>query len=832
MSPEKLSSLTGLSSEDALTKLKLAGYNELPSQKPKNWINTLLSVIREPMIFFLLAAGIVYILLGETADAAILSSAILLVIGITFYQERKTENAIAALKDLSSPRALVIRDGQKYRIPGREVVVGDLVYLQEGDRIPADGLLLSASNLLVDESLLTGESLSISKTPDTKGESSQVYSGTLVTKGRGIARITATGINTQMGQIGKSLTAITDETPRLKKEITGLVRIMGLLAVITCLFIVLYFGLVHSDWLHAVLSGLTVAMSLLPEELPVVLVVFFTLGAWRMSRRQVLVRHTPAIETLGSATVLCVDKTGTITQNRMSLSALQVGSTFLSLNDHTADLPESFHHLLDIANLASLEDPFDQLEKEIRDVTHKFLTEAKHSHTKWKLLHEYPISDNLLVLSHAWSIPNSSKYQVAAKGAPEAIAKLCHFTPTQSDALLAEVSSLASQGYRVLAVAEAGYSGDKLPADPRQFNYSYVGLLGFSDPIRPGIQESLVKCYRAGMRVIMLTGDYPGTAQHVARQIGLENSDVYLTGEQLDSLALLDLREKIKTTNIFARLIPSQKLKIIEALKANGEVVAMTGDGVNDAPALKAAHIGVAMGQRGTDVARESADIVLIDDDFSSIIAAVHQGRQIFDNLKKAIGYILSIHIPIAGLSLLPLALGLPAVFFPAHIAFLELVIDPASSVVFESSPAEPGVMRRPPRRIIDALISRQIWFTALLQGVGLLFITLLIYLITLDRGVTFASLVLGNLMLIVSDYFWVGDVRSFLRKENTPLFTVLILALIFLALITHLRFFLHLFQFNPFISWTQRLIPIFSSLLAFIWFEFLERVRLHRSRD
>jgi len=643
--------ITGLSEEEAAGILKKEGYNELPSQKKQSLFSILLNVLKEPMLLLLLVAGMIYLFLGEVKDALILLVFVFVVVGITFNQERKTERALEALKNLSSPRALVIRGGEQKRIPGREVVKGDVLILRKGDRIPADGVVLFCTNLLVDESLLTGESLAVRKSESTGLiQSSQpgqpggddlpfVYSGTLVIQGHGIARVSSTGIYTEMGKIGKALGTITEEDSLLKKETALIIKNFAIFGGILCLLVVVVYGLTRGDWLHGLLAGLSLSMALLPEEFSVVLLVFLSMGAWRLSKRNVLVRRMPAIETLGSSTVLCVDKTGTLTQNRMNLSSLYAGNEHCEI-DKNKCLLEEFHELLEFGYLASQQDPFDPLEKEIKKSTEKFLPDHEDIHREWKLIREYPLSKNVLALSNVWEANDSRKYVIAAKGAPEAIIDLCHFNEAEKEKLLSHVQEMANKGLRLLGVAKASFQDDSLPEKQHDFEFEFIGLLGFVDPVRPSVAQSVKECYTAGIRVIMITGDYPGTAQHIARQIGLKNSDKYITGPELASMQKEELAEKIKTTTIFARVVPEQKLAIVNALKLNGEVVAMTGDGVNDAPALKSAHIGIAMGERGTDVARESAAIVLLNDDFFSIVAAVRLGRRIFDNLKKAIGYI------------------------------------------------------------------------------------------------------------------------------------------------------------------------------------------------
>ncbi len=830
-------SLTGLSNEEAKKRLNENGYNELLSQKKQSLLSIFLNVIREPMLILLLGAGLIYLLIGETNDALILLLFVFVVVGITFNQERKTERALEALKNLSSPRALVRRSGNQKRIPGREVVKGDILILREGDRVPADGVVLSSTNLLVDESLLTGESLAVRKSewdglvkPTQPGGDDLpfVYSGTLVIQGQGVAEVTATGMLTEMGKIGKALGAITEEDSPLKQETSRLVKVFATFGGVLCFFVVVIYGLTRGDWLHGLLAGLSLSMALLPEEFSVVLLVFLSMGAWRMSKREVLVRRMPAIEALGAATVLCVDKTGTLTFNKMMLSCLYSGGGYCEV-DKKECLPDDFHELLEYSYLASQKDPFDPLEKEIKKSTEKFLFDTEHVHDGWELVREYPLSKNLLALSNVWESHDQRKHVIAAKGAPESIFDLCHLDEVEKAELLSHVQEMAERGLRLLGVAKASLQNDSLPEKQHDFEFKFLGLLGFVDPVRPSVQQSLKECYTAGIRVIMITGDYPGTAQHIARKIGLKDPDKFITGPELASMHKEELQERIKTTNIFARVVPEQKLEIVNALKLNGEVVAMTGDGVNDAPALKSAYIGIAMGERGTDVARESASIVLLNDDFFSIVAAVRLGRRIYDNLKKAISYILSVHIPIAGLALFPILFNLPLVLLPAHIAFLELIIDPACSTVFEAETEEKNIMNRPPRSMKDQLFGRKSLTLSLLQGTSMLAGVIIVFIYALKMGkgetdartLTFATLVIANLTLIVANLSWSKSLIKTLETENKALKIVLVGALAGLLMVLYIPMLRSLFHFS--MLHVDDLFTVFSvGIISVLWLKIL----------
>jgi len=834
--------LTGLSGDEAARRLAEEGPNELPTSKKRSIWAIVLEVVGEPMFMLLVGCGVLYLLLGDTKEAAMLMGFVFVVMGITIYQERKTENALEALRDLSSPRALVIRDGRQLRIPGREVVCGDIFLVSEGDRIPADAVLIWGINLSVNESLLTGESLPVRKvTAEGRPESidmgrpggeetPHLYSGTLVVQGQGVALVKAIGIQTELGQIGKALQTVELEETALSRETGRTVRKLAILGFVLFAIVVLAYGATRGNWIDGILAGITLAMAMLPEEFPVVLTIFLALGAWRMSQKNVLTRRMPAIETLGAATVLCVDKTGTLTQNRMSVSRLSVaGELYEAVGARVEVLPDKFHEIVEFAILASEKDPFDPMEKALTEFGHEHLINTEHLHDDWALVEEYALSREFLALSHVWmsSHADGAFYVVAAKGAPEAIADLCHLDEAKTCGLMDEVSRMAADGLRVLGVAKAEYGVGDLPERQHDFEFELLGLVGLADPIRPAVPDAIGECYQAGIRVVMITGDYPGTAQHIAREIGLRPSDVVITGSEL--------REMVKTCCIFARMVPEQKLRLVEALKVNGEVVAMTGDGVNDAPALKAANIGIAMGGRGTDVAREAASLVLLDDDFSSIVRAVRQGRRIYDNLRKATAYIFAIHIPIAGLSLLPALFGWPLVLLPVHVAFLELIIDPACSVVFEMEQEEADVMRRPPRDPAKPLFGAELMRIGIAQGLSVMAFVTAVYIISLfllDRGemearsLTFTTLVLANLGLILANRSWESTTMAGWRRPNPALKWVVGGAIVFLATVLSVPALRTLFHFTV-LHPVDIAICFATGTLSIVWFEVFKALRM-----
>ena len=809
------SQFVGLSEEEASRRFADEGPNELPSAKKRGPLHIVMSLFREPMFLLLLACGSLYLILGDIKEALLLLAFVFVVAGITFFQERKTERALEALRDLSSPRALVIRSGDKRRIAGREVVTGDILVLSEGDRVPADSIVLSCSSMSVDESLLTGESVPVSKIPadgqpDLErpgGDNTPfLFSGTLVVQGQGIAEVRATGLRTEMGKIGKALRTLEVESTPLQKQTGKLVRLFASIGLIMCLAVVLIYWLTRGDWLKGVLAGLTLGMAMLPEEFPVVLTIFLALGAWRLSKHNVLTRRIPAVETLGATTALCVDKTGTLTLNQMSVADLCVDGEVLEIEAKGTSLPEKFHPVVEYAILASPADPFDPMEKAMQELGRRTLVNTEHLHLGWDLLKEYPLSREFFTMSHVWQSPDRSEFVIAAKGAPEVIAGLCHLPESDRISLAHQIGILAAKGRRVLGVARATFHKDShLPEAQHDFDFEFIGLLGLSDPVRPGVPEAIAECRKAGIRVIMITGDYPGTAQSIAREIGIRNASEVISGTALESMSDEELAGRIKTVNLFARMIPEQKLRLVQALRANGEIVAMTGDGVNDAPALKAAHIGIAMGSRGTDVAREAGSIVLLDDAFESIVKGVGTGRRIFNNLKKAMLYIFVVHVPIAGLSLVPVLLGWPLMLLPIHIVFLELIIDPACTVVFEAEQDEPGIMNRPPRVLNESLFGLRSMIVGVMQGgivlageLAVAFWTLSAYGEQVARAAAFTIMVLCNLGLILLSRAGKRSLFETIRKRNYPQMWVSLGSLALLGLSLFVPGLQSLFVFLP----------------------------------
>jgi Ca2+-transporting ATPase len=746
----------GLDADFARKRLHKEGPNELGLSQRRTLADILLEVVREPMFLLLLGAGAIYFAMGDSHEALMLLSFVFMIMGMTAFQERRTDNALAALRDMSSPRAVVIRGGEALRIAGRDVVREDVLLLAEGDRIPADGLLIDAHELATNESMLTGESESVMKKSGDK-----VYAGTLVVAGQGVVQVTATAHHTEMGRIGKSLESIAITPSPLREEMGRLTRRLATFSIALSCGLVLLFWLLRGGWLDALLAGIALAMSLLPQEFAVIMIIFMAMAARRLAAQKVLTRRLNSIETLGETSVLCVDKTGTLTENRMRVAALCADSQAIDVSQPlsgslsgslSASLPDTHLELLEYAILASEIAPHDPMEQAFHRMAGAHLSDTNRLHPDWRLAREYELSPQLLAMTHLWQSGVGLHDVVAAKGAPEAVAELCALSENLRDEIATQAAAMADQGLRVLGVAKAVHiAGHPWPENQQAFDFQWLGLIALADPLREEVPKAVAQCLRAGIRVVMITGDHPRTAQAIARQAGIQ-SDGIITGSEILGMSQDELADRAATINIFARIRPAQKLALVEALKSQGHVVAMTGDGVNDAPALKAAHIGIAMGQRGTDVAREAASLVLLKDDFDSIVKAIRMGRRTFANMRQAMIYTLAVHIPIAGLALLPVLFGLPLILAPLHIAFLELVIDPACSIVFEAEEADADLMNRPPRRSDEALLSGQyIW-----------------------RGVAYGSL---TTVFIFSIYTWLLSQEIVAATAATAAFVILVTA-------------------------------------------------------
>jgi Ca2+-transporting ATPase len=796
--------MEGLSNQEVEDRIMSFGYNELSKTKRKGVGHIALEVMSEPMFLLLISCAVLYIILGNHKEGFILLGATLVIIFITFYQYQKTEKALDSLKKLSSPTALVLRNGIEARIPGREVVPDDIISINEGDRIPADATLSSSSNLTIDESMLTGESMPVNKKVDdsSNSDADKIYSGTLVVKGRGLAKVTATAGKTQFGLIGSSLSGITQDPTRMQREMKVLIRNLFIIGGILSVLVVAAFYYTDGNLIQSILNGLSAAMAILPEEFPVVLTIFIAMGAWRLSKRNVLTRKPSAIETLGSATVLCSDKTGTITLNKMEVVEMFDGKEMIG-KKLFSDKKEQSDQLLAHAVLASQINSLDPMEQAIEKTYSEIIQKGPEVKDVVK---EYPLSDSLFAMTKIHRGNQNTENVVSCKGAPEHVFKLCSMDDISMKVNLKYVHEMAERGYRVLAVAKSDFTGVEFPETQAELGLEFVGLIAFEDPIRPEVPQAIKECKEAGIKVIMITGDYPETARNIADQIGLDSSGKVMTGSELKEMSDDDLKERIKEINVFARVVPDQKNRIVQALKSNGEIVAMTGDGVNDAPALKAANIGIAMGKKGTDVARDSASLILLDDNFASIVNAIRSGRRIFDNLQKAMSYIIAIHIPIIGLTLIPAFFSsIPILLMPLHIVFLELVIDPVCSIAFESEKEEKGIMKRLPRSSTEKFFGGKKILYSVFEGFLLLAMVVVVYFVSIGEGhsegevraIAFTSLIVGNVFLVLTSLSKTRSFISVLAERNRAVWIILLVALSLLFAIISIEGLREIFSLN-----------------------------------
>ena len=755
----------GLTEAEADRRLAEVGRNELPPPRTRDVPRIILETLREPMFLLMAGAAGLYLVLGDLAEGLFLTAAAALSMGLVIFQEARSERALAALRALAQPHVRVVRESRERRLPAGDLVPGDLILVGEGERLPADALLVRGDMLAVDESTLTGESAPVQKrlaAPQEAGAADvqpgldmtpHLFAATLIVRGQGAAIVQRTGRASALGKIGAALGDITPEPTPLQKTAGRIVGLLGGLALVFCAVVAVAYGALRHDWVGGALAGLTTAIALVPEEFPMVLSVFMALGAWRMASHRMLVRRSAVIEALGAATVLCVDKTGTLTENRMRVARLVAGGVEIDVSAG-APLQGAALDLLRRAGLASAVRPVDPMDKAVRT---QLGDDPGGLAVGAEPLRSWPVRPERMALVQAWRTADGG-WLAAAKGAPETVIGFCNLPAGEADALMSIVRRLAGDGLRVLAVASRREPGDPAGTPPVE-GYDFAGLVGFVDPVRADVGAALQEARGAGLKVVMITGDHPATALAIARDAGLDTVAGVMVGAEIEDLPFPTLCARLREVRVFARVTPDQKLKIVEALKTDGEVVAMTGDGVNDAPALEAAHIGIAMGRRGTDVAREASDLILLDDSFASIVGGVRLGRRIFVNLRRALTYVTAIHVPIAGLALLPILFGLPAILFPMHVVVLELAIDPLCALVFEGEPSEAGAMRRPPRRQDEALFGIPQLAVALVQGAGMLAGVFGLYVWALTRwpapearGAAFAALVIGNLVLALSD--------------------------------------------------------------------------------
>lgn len=789
-------SAAGLTESEASARLARNGPNALPEPARRSRLVVVRDVLREPMLLLLLAASSVYLVLGDAQQAALLSASVALVIWLNVRQEQRAETALQALRDLARPQARVLRDGVARTIAARDLVVGDVILIAEGERVPADALVIEESDLHVDESLLTGESMSVHRGVSSRLDGDdRLHASTLVVRGHATAEVSATGADTAVGRIGASMHAIEPERSPLQLEMRRVVLLFAGLAAVACVTVTGLSFVTRGDLLAAALAGLTLAIATIPEEFPMVVSVFQAIGSWRLAQRKALVRHPSAIETLGAISVLCVDKTGTLTENRMAVAETRGDETEWT---HRSTLTT----LLDVAMHASRSGSQDPMDRALFDAGR---TQVQVDAPPLKLAREYPLSPRCPAMAQVWT-DEAGQWTAACKGAPETIADLCRLPDADRARVLAEAEAMGRRGLRVLGVAESrSPTSGALPSAIAEFDLAWRGLVGFADPLRAGIDAAVRDAHGAGIRVLMLTGDHVETARAIAHQAGIDTASDILTGAQIDGLDDATLADRLAHVSVCARVRPEHKLRLVESLRSHGAVVAMTGDGVNDAPALLASHVGIAMGGRGTDVAREAASIVLLDDNFVTIVGAIALGRRIYRNIRRAVAYILAVHVPIAGLALLPLVTGGPLVLLPLHVVFLELIIDPACSIVFEQEADEAAAMQRPPRSAGEKLLTIRSMAASLLAGAAMFAAVLAVYLsarvMRLPDGeagaLTFSTLVIGNLALVV--VFRGGDTLwDTLRRHSVAFSTMAVAALALLLSVTFLPLPARWFGFAP----------------------------------
>lgn len=811
------SQFQGLSTEQAEQQRLLFGKNALEDDRSNAFWKHLISLLTEPMFILLFVACSIYFILGEWTEAVMMLVAILFVTGIELYQERKSEKALETLRAYTRAKVKVLRDAQWVMLDSSDLVPEDIVTIEEGERIPADGCVLQQNDLRIDESILTGESVAVEKN-EADESYNRLYQGTMVAGGKGVFRVLATGITTELGKLGKTVASVESEQTPLQLQIRHFVRQMGVAGGIAFIVTFVLNYAIQGEVLKALLFSLTLAMAILPEEIPVAFSAFMALGAFRMIRHGILAKDPKTVESLGSATVICLDKTGTITENKMSLALVS------PLDDD--------ERLLEYALLASEPEPFDTMEKAIEK--RFFENNSKDPRTGRHLVREYALAGTPPAMTHVWK-SDKNDYTVVCKGAVERVVRMARLPNDMVESISGQAEELAASGYRVLAVAQADFHEEAFPMHQDEFPWKIKGLLAFYDPPKANASDSFQQIYDAGIRIMMITGDHKATARNIASQTGMRNIHRVLTGADVMEMPQTDLKQAVQEVNLFARMFPEAKLRVVEALKANGEVVAMSGDGVNDGPALKSAHIGVAMGKKGTDIAKNAASLVLLDDNLGNMVTAVRMGRRIYDNLRKAIRYVISIHLPIVAMVLVPLVLGwpYPHILLPLHVIFLELVMDPTAAVAFENEPAEKNLMHKPPRSGSTSLFSWRELSVSLLQGTIITLGILGMYLYAVGQGygetgvrsVVFATMVFANLGLTLSNRSFHYALHHTLRSANPLMPFILLVSLLLLLATLYIPGVAGLFSLRP-LSAVMLLKCLCAGLASTWWFEVYKVLR------
>tara|TARA_R110000868_G_scaffold136879_1_gene350035 strand:+ start:12075 stop:14642 length:2568 start_codon:yes stop_codon:yes gene_type:complete len=826
--------IKGLSDEAVKSSRNQHGKNSLSYKKENSFLDALKSVAQEPMVILLMVAASIYFITGNNGDGIFMVSAIILVASISLYQDSKSRMALEKLKNLTQPNSQVIRNAVVLEIPSEELVVGDSLMVEEGNTIPADATIVHSNDFSVNESILTGESLSVFK--DTSTSDNKIFGGTTVASGLAIATITEIGNNTQLGKIGKSLESIQEEKTPLERQISSFVKNMSIWGGVIFLMVwgINYFQ--TQDVLNSLLKALTLAMSVLPEEIPVAFTTFMALGAYRLMKMGIVVKQMKTVESLGGATVICTDKTGTITQNKMELAKLFTLETGgISAADGALKQPEV--QLLTMAMWASEPIPFDPMEKALHIAYSKI--KALDERPNYKMVHEYPLSGKPPMMTHLFEDKSGNRI-IAAKGAPEAIIEVSNLNETEKKQLTSILTNLGSKGYRLLGVGQTDFKGTDFPSKQQDFKFTFKGIVAFYDPPKENIREVLKDFDQAGIQVKLVTGDNSATSMAIAKQIDFLGYDRTMTGNELMQLEDDELQKKVMSIQVFTRMFPEAKLRIVNAIKANNQVVAMTGDGVNDGPALKAAHIGIAMGKKGTEIAKQAASLILVDDDLSKMVDAIAMGRKIYGNLKKAIQYIISIHIPIILTVFIPLALGwvYPAIFSPSHVILLELIMGPTCSIIYENEPMEKNAMLKKPRPFTTTFFKFRELVTSILQGLAITVGSLAIYRYAVFHGLNesttrtmvFMVLISANIFLTLVNRSFYYSLWTTLKYRNNLVPIIIGITIVLAALLLLVPPFTNFFQFET-LNWKQLGISVIAGMLSVLWYEIVKRVKRARGK-
>lgn len=829
----KITELSGLTDMQVEQARKQYGANLQGLTDKGGFISSLKDIAKEPMLILLLVACVIYFITGNINDGIFMASAIVFVAAISLYQDSRSRNALAALKLLTQPHSKVIRNGETIEINSDEIVVGDLMVIEEGSAVPADGIIIQSNDFSVNESILTGESLSLFKSFDDKDN--QVYQGSSVSGGLAICKVTQIGVETKLGKIGKSLESIVEEKTPLQLQISNFVKKMAIVGIVIFLIVWAINYSQSYNVYDSLLKALTLAMSILPEEIPVAFTTFMALGAWRLMKMGIIVKQTKTVESLGSATVICVDKTGTITQNKMTLAKIFAAGAS-EISDPGGDIADAEKELIRTAMWASEPIPFDPMELALHNKYAELF--GNDERPAYKMIHEYPLAGKPPMMTHLFENENGFRI-IAAKGAPEAILNVSGLSITDAEFVATALEQLTLLGYRVLGVAEAKFSGNDYPKEQQLFKFEFKGLVAFNDPPKKNIGNVFDAFNEAGIVVKIITGDNEATTKTIAGQINFRGAEKSLGGEALHAMTESELRDAVKTVNVFTRMFPEAKLRVIEALKANGEVVAMTGDGVNDGPALKSAHIGIAMGKKGTEIAKQASSIILTDDDLAKMVDAVAMGRRIYSNLKKAIQYIISIHIPIILTVFVPLALGwvYPNIFTPVHVIFLELIMGPTCSIIYENEPIEKNMMQQKPRLFSDTFFNWRELTTSLVQGLVITAGTLFIYQYAVQLGynenitrtMVFTTLIAANIFLTLVNRSFYYSIITTSRYKNNLVPLIILITTLLTALLLFVPALRKIFQFES-LDAQQLVICIITGFVSVIWHELVKYVKRRRS--